>query len=404
MQKPLEAASDSQSQNADPVKAMHSAPANLSRELECSWWSRLFFSWVNPLLSFGYKQPLQLEHLDSVRFDDSAGGCHDKFHHYLQIERAAGANGKLWRAVWATNASHMLLAGLLILCGDLLGFVPPLALKYIVMYVQTDERSGAIGGVSFEFLGSWYGYILAGVIFVSAVLQSLFLHHHHMIVIREGIRLRTTVISAIFAKTLRLPSYAKNALGTGKITTLMSSDSQRLLDVFYWFHYIWTCPLQIVICLTLLLQILGLSALVGVGLMIILIPLQSTLTSRQAALTRSTVKATEARVGVASQLLSLIRAVKLYAWESAFVSRAERARQKEMTAVTSTANMRALNQMILDASPIIIAFSTFFVYTMFETTDGRLRAADAFTALALFQILRFPLSTLPKVLRMYMDG
>lgn len=392
---------------AIPIADAHlagNAPANLSKEGDCSWWSRLFFSWVNPILAFGYREPVQLQDVDSVRFEDSAGGCHDKFQHCLDQERALGDKGKLWRAIWATNRSTMLLAGLFILIGDLLGFVPPLALKYIVMYVQTSQTNGAIGSVSFSFLGEGYGYILAAIIFVAAVLQSLFLHHHHMIVIREGIRLRTTIISAIFAKTLRLPSYAKNALGSGMITTLMSSDSQRLLDVFYWFHYIWTCPLQIVVCLALLLQILGLSALVGVALMVVLVPLQSALTTRQAALTRSTVKLTEARVGIASQLLSLIRTVKLYAWERAFLSRAERARRAEMKMVQLTSNLRAFNQTILDAAPIVIAFCTFMVYTIFEAPDGRLLASNAFTALALFQILRFPLSTLPKVLRMYMDG
>ena len=56
---------------------------------------------------------------------------------------------------------------------------------------------------------------------------------------------------------------------------LMSVDAQRFMDLMTYFHTIWSGPFQIIVSLYFLWQTLGPSVLAGVGVMILLIPVNA---------------------------------------------------------------------------------------------------------------------------------
>ena len=51
--------------------------------------------------------------------------------------------------------------------------------------------------------------------------------------IREAIRVRSALTMLVFEKSLRLSSHTKSVLGSGKIINLATSDTNRVLDLFY---------------------------------------------------------------------------------------------------------------------------------------------------------------------------
>ena len=55
----------------------------------------------------------------------------------------------------------------------------------------------------------------------------------------------------------------------------MSVDAQRLVDICQFINQLWSAPLQMVICLYFLWQTLGPSVLAGVGVMVLMIPLNA---------------------------------------------------------------------------------------------------------------------------------
>ena len=61
----------------------------------------------------------------------------------------------------------------------------------------------------------------------------------------------------------------------GEIVNLMSVDAQRFMDLMTYFHTIWSGPFQIIVSLYFLWQTLGPSVLAGVGVMILLIPINA---------------------------------------------------------------------------------------------------------------------------------
>lgn len=95
-------------------------------EWRASWFSRITFHWLTPLLALGYKRPLQHEDLGELAQQDTSASCVSR----LQAG-ADGANSvwSLWNAFRQAFGNLMLPAGLCKGFGDLLGFVPPIMLN-----------------------------------------------------------------------------------------------------------------------------------------------------------------------------------------------------------------------------------------------------------------------------------
>ena len=61
----------------------------------------------------------------------------------------------------------------------------------------------------------------------------------------------------------------------GEIVNLMSVDAQRFMDLVTYLHLIWSAPLQIMLSIVFLYIAMGPSIFAGVGVMILLIPVNS---------------------------------------------------------------------------------------------------------------------------------
>ena len=65
----------------------------------------------------------------------------------------------------------------------------------------------------------------------------------------------------------------------GEIVNLMSVDAQRFMDLAAYLHLIWSAPLQIVLSIVFLYIAMGPSVFAGVGVMILMIPINATFAS-----------------------------------------------------------------------------------------------------------------------------
>ena len=73
-------------------------------------------------------------------------------------------------------------------------------------------------------------------------------------------------------QALRLSNSARRQSTVGEIVNLMSVDAQRFMDLMTYLHLIWSAPLQIVLSVVFLYIAMGPSVFAGVGVMILLIP------------------------------------------------------------------------------------------------------------------------------------
>ena len=131
----------------------------------------------------------------------------------------------------------------------------------------------------------------------------------------------------------------------------------------------------------------------GVVVMIIMIAATKGVAKWMAAMQKKVMKAKDERVEINSEVLSNIKVIKLQAWEESFQSKILKFRATELEQLWTYYVGSAATAMLWNATPVAVAVATFAAYVL---SGNELEVASALTALALFDILRFPLFMLPQ--------
>ncbi|KAI9198159.1 hypothetical protein LWI28_011152 [Acer negundo] len=242
---------------------------------------------------------------------------------------------------------------------------------------------------------AWIGYIYAFSIFAGVVFGVLCEAQYFQNVIRVGFRLRSTLIAAVFRKSLRLTHEARKKFSTGKITNLMTTDAEALQQICQSLHTLWSAPFRIVIAMVLLYKQLGIASLLGALLLVLLFPIQTFVISRMQKLSKEGLQRTDKRIGLMNEVLAAMDTVKCYAWENSFQSKVQTIRNDELSWFRKASLLGACNGFILNSIPVVVTVISFGVFTLL---GGNLTPARAFTSLSLFAVLRFPLFLLPNTI------
>jgi ATP-binding cassette subfamily C (CFTR/MRP) protein 1 len=137
-------------------------------------------------------------------------------------------------------------------------------------------------------------------------------------VMTTGMRLRSATGTAVFKKALRLSNTARQSSTVGEMVNLITVDAQRFNDLMNYFHMIWSAPFQIALCMYFLWQILGVSSLAGLGVMILMIPLNAYIARLTRRIQVLQMKQKDSRIKEMNEVLNGIKVIKLYAWERPF--------------------------------------------------------------------------------------
>uniref|UniRef100_A0A453CZD4 ABC transporter C family member 2 n=1 Tax=Aegilops tauschii subsp. strangulata TaxID=200361 RepID=A0A453CZD4_AEGTS len=288
----------------------------------------------------------------------------------------------LLRALHSSLGGRFWLGGFFKIGNDASQFVGPTVLSLLLESMQKGDPS-------------WNGYIYAFSIFAGVSLGVLAEAQYFQNVMRTGFRLRSTLIAAVFRKSLRLTNDSRKKFASGRITNLISTDAESLQQVCQQLHSLWSAPFRIVIAMVLLYAQLGPAALLGALMLALLIPIQTVIIGKMQKLTKEGLQRTDKRISLMNEILAAMDTVKCYAWEQSFQSKVQDIRDDELSWFRSAQLLAALNSFILNSIPVVVTVVSFGVYSLL---GGELTAAKAFTSLSLFAVLRFPLFMLPNLI------
>ena len=102
---------------------------------------------------------------------------------------------------------------------------------------------------------------------------------------------------------------------SGNTVNLVSNDAQKFEKSLIELGYLLGVPLEIITSLVILWYLIGWQALVGVALFFVLVALQILMARKAAKLREKAAAFTDERLVVMNEIISGIRAVKMYAWE-----------------------------------------------------------------------------------------
>ncbi|KAF1839042.1 hypothetical protein BDW02DRAFT_515395 [Decorospora gaudefroyi] len=396
------------------------APA---REPVASVFSLATFSWVDSIVWTGYKKTYELTDVWNLPSRDKAAAV---IANYRQVKKTSSLayhllkhfkRGLLIQASWAAMSGF-------------LTFAPTLLLKAILEYIEKPDLTPANA--------AWFYVIL---LFVSGTLSALADGQALWMGRKICIRLRAVIIGEIYAKALKRRAAAttdkvlgeekkkqehdgepngfkrffifgkkKKATGapkedaatkpgsdaqvtTGAIINLMAVDAFKVSEICAYLHFLWAnTPVQVVVAVFLLYRILGYSSIAGIGMMVILLPINMYVARQFAKIQKLILAATDARIHTTNEVLTNIRIIKFFAWEQRFIGLVNEKRYIELKHLRRRYILWAVAATIWSGSPVLITFLSFLVYTNVE--HKALIPSVAFTALSLFQILRIPLDQL----------
>ena len=175
------------------------------------------------------------------------------------------------------------------------------------------------------------GYAIG--IFLLQLVNIILFNIFYQICATNGLALRAALSASIYRKSMRLSSLARQNFSPGKITNMISSDAQRIEMFVTLVHTIWSAPLQVIVISIFLILQLSYGAAIGIGLLIILTPLQALLWKMLSNIRKKNALLSDARIKTTQEVLQGIRVIKFFTWENPFLEKIFDLRQKEISYV-----------------------------------------------------------------------
>ena len=363
-----------------------------------------------PLINQAKQKSLDLEDLPDLMLCDSAS---DALFKLQQQESTTTLSRQLYNAY----ASDFAKAGVVKLGHDILQYTQVVLIGMLITFIEnggvdtftfgeiqpfnTTNTTKTINTTSTTNTTTpWQiptGFVFAFLLFLCQIIQNCFLNAYFHRVYRVGLQARSFVIAAIYRKSLKVTMTGSS---TGSIVNLMSNDAARVTRLSSYGHNLWSSPFQITVAFIMLMLYIGPSAIVGLIVMALSVPMKKHLAKKLEQLRQKVILITDSRVRLINDVLQGIQIIKLYAWEKSFLKQILNVRDKEMTLMTREITLGAVNRTAWNLTPLFVTLATFAVYAY---TGGEMKASKIFTALSLFRRVRFPLSVFPQMITNLID-
>lgn len=417
----------------------------INRERDASLWSRLTFAWLEDLIESGHRRsknigtPLTTESLWKLMECDTSDYICRK---WFALPKEDSMLVRLFLLVRSIIARQTLYA----LASCLLYFSGPYFLNRILVEIDVESDGGSITWALLYVLG----------MFLSSVIRAVCDGQTFYLGRKMGIAVRASLIGSLYSTSLSRSAFSRTPSGgkaletdfsgsqgssyaierrreatgqsiesstsllaaevaihtldvaeefqkvkessapltSGEVVNLMAVDTQKLSDSFCYIHYYWVCPFQILIAISLLLRVFSWPALGGVAVMLLILPINGFLGSKVQAAQSAFLKSVDGRMRTVSEVLQGIKVIKFLAWEPKLEQLITGLRYKELASLKQYLFSVYTTKILSLATPILASGVSFYTYT--KLAGWELNAATAFTALALFNSLRVPLSILPE--------
>lgn len=403
--------------------------------------SKLLFSYASPLLSAASTRQLQVtdafdvpQHLQMDRVVNSLA----RIYQHLQVqskremavahhdETAAAVDKRqdsantantnapsdawlLTKALILHQRRTLLTTGILRLVNTAIQAFPAILVSRLLRLVEAGTEQPAQQALR-------AAVTLVTVLSIKMVVENQFFHA----VVKCSTQVRGALQGLVFDKSLRLPaggaghvqqqagssstatsSSTAAALGAGGVLNLMQSDAGIIESAAMQFHTLWDGPLQIAIYTSLLFKYLGPSVLWGIGVLMFTIPINSMTLRILNRLSKFENEAKDKRTKRTAESIGNMKLLKLQGWEQRFADDIRGHRSEELSRHVSRGVIRAINTAISNAVPALVLVVTL---TAYAKTGRPIVASTIFTAISLFNQLRFPLFFYPMLIDSLANG
>ncbi|XP_056655560.1 cystic fibrosis transmembrane conductance regulator [Monodelphis domestica] len=317
--------------------------------------SKLFFSWTRPILSKGFRKRLELSDIYQIPSSNSADNLSEKLEREWDRELASKKKPKLINAIRRCFFWRFVFHGIILYLGEVTKAVQPLLLGRIIASYDPDnevERAIAI------YLG--IGLCLLFIVRTLLLHPAIFGLHH------MGMQMRIALFSLIYKKTLKLSSRVLDKISTGQLISLLSNNLNKFDEGLALAHFVWIVPLQVVLLMGLLWDLLQASAFCGLAFLIVLALFQAWLGQMMMKYRERRAGKINERLVITSEMIDNIQSVKAYCWEEAMENMIENIRETELKLTRKAAYVRYFNSSAFFFSGFFVVFLAVLPYALMK--------------------------------------
>lgn len=279
--------------------------------------------------------------------------------------------------------------------------VPALALNLASALLNLTKPvmvNAFISRVSRPFGSDWeLGFAIGLALLIGALsfCASLCAQHYFLRMLASYQIFTNALNRLIFRHSLALTQRARGETQVGDVVNHMSSDSDASSDLGMILGDLQGSGVIILGSCVLLFWYLGATALLSVGLLLLMIPLTRKAARSFSVLDEELMKHRDHRVTLMSQVLNGIRVVKFFAWEKSVLREVTATRDQELHARRKLARAESLSTLSYMTVSTLVLFSSlaFHVYRGYALSPELV-----FTVISIFALLEDPFAHLSEVI------
>ncbi|KAJ7891356.1 P-loop containing nucleoside triphosphate hydrolase protein [Mycena olivaceomarginata] len=290
-------------------------------------------------------------------------------------------------------------------------FSNPVAINRLLDYIETNG-SGAIirpwfwifllfAGPTFGSIATqWSKFVYNRVsIQTEAILTELVFEHSLRVRVKAETSERMSDSEANEATAPSLPEPTNGRNLVGKLNNLVTTDLQNIVSAGETPPQLLVYVLQSCLGVWFLYEVLGWAAFVGLGVTVAVFPLPGYIGGRIRFVQQGLMQQTDARVQRVSETMSLLRMIKVFAWERKTEERISEAREEELKWLWKSNALQLSIAVANFTIPIFTMLATYATYSMTVFDMFRAQLHEFFATLTNLVTGRVSLDRLDNFLR-----
>ncbi|VDC06815.1 unnamed protein product [Peniophora sp. CBMAI 1063] len=277
---------------------------------------------------------------------------------------------------------------LMVIGRTLMSFLSPIGINRLLAYIEDGGQDALVRP-----------WVWMTFLFLSPFMMSLLFQWYIWITTSSLVRAQSFVTQLIFEHALRMRikadstdakgGEAKKGKGStlqGRITNLVTSDLENIINGRDFLQIFVFAPLQCVISIYGLHLLLGWSAFVGLAVMLVCFPFPGLIVRKMQGMQKEVMKKTDTRVSAVTEMLSVLRMVKLFGWEQKMSEQLSEKRAAEMQWVRKREFASLANTVVNYIIPVLVMVSSYATFTL--VMKRQLSPSIVFSSMSIFDMLR----------------
>ncbi|KAJ7311830.1 hypothetical protein JRQ81_006141 [Phrynocephalus forsythii] len=339
------------------------------------------FSWLSSIMFQGFRHNFDPASLPPLSWCDSTEPNAKRLQHLWEAElaKAGPEKASLGKAVLRFQRTRVvvdILANVTCIIFGALG--PTLIIHNILQYCESGSTD-LVRGIG-----------LCVALFLTEISKVLCWSLAWAVNYRTAIRLKVAVSMVAFERLLAFKTLMHTS--AGEVINLLANDGYRMFEAALFCPLPIAVPLLMLVCSIYSSLILGPTALIGTFVYIVFIPIQMLMAKLTSVFRRAAMVVTDKRVRIMNEILTCIKLIKMYAWETSFAKTVRDIRKGERKMLEKAGYVQSVNSALTPFVSTLAIVLTFFVHTLLKLD---LTASVAFSVIAMFNVMKFSIAILP---------